>query len=64
MTTHSNETDITYHLGFVEAYRGDQREGSLYGGNNEPKRGFIWDLSQWHTIDETDDTLTSRNPFG
>ena len=37
------EQDITYSLGFIEAYRGSR--GRVYSGV-EPDRGWVWELAQ------------------
>ena len=52
-----NNINVTYGLSFLGAYRGDERQGSLYGGFNKPSRGFVWELAQYHPIVETDDEM-------
>ena len=52
-----NNINVTYGLSFFEAYRGDERQGSLYGGFNKPSRGWVWELAQYHPIVETDDEM-------
>ena len=54
--TNIDETDITYGIGIREAYRGHDR---IYGGGS-PERGWVWELSQWEPVVETDEETIRR----
>ena len=58
--TNIDETDITYGIGIREAYRGHDR---IYGGGS-PERGWVWELSQWEPVVETDgETIRRQIPL-